>query len=217
MLLPFSNPFETKMRRVVERIKNGEKIKKPKWMDKDVLDDLHSAVEYSKLIEKSMGSELVFGILFGGVVRTPFESHIHSDIDLMLIYQKNVIFIPSKNSRVSVISYPQSFFESMIKSDKPESAFIRDVLLQAHAVLVGDQKKASLLRDAALQNFSVIDLVPLIIHRIKKSGLSIDEKGIGFAIEMLGVDSWVFSNQENLKIIMNAIFEANSSAANING
>ncbi|MEM4195236.1 MAG: hypothetical protein QXY05_02915, partial [Candidatus Anstonellales archaeon] len=69
----------------------------------------------------------------------------------------------------------------------------------------------------ALQNFSVIDLVPLIIHRIKKSGLSIDEKGIGFAIEMLGVDSWVFSNQENLKIIMNAIFEANSSAANIDG
>lgn len=216
--LPFKNTYENRMREIIQNIKNEAHMVRAKWIHRDVLEDVKAAVYYSLKLKESMGEGLQEAILFGGVMRTPFESHAQSDVDLMIIFSSREGFTRPENGRISFLLYPDYFLSDRIGADTPESSFMRNVFLQAHAVLVGDADKAAELRAVAQENFKYMDVAQLVRHRIRKHKLDFEEKSVNFALEKLGVMPWVFSDPNVLKKIINAVAELEQlSAANIYG
>jgi predicted nucleotidyltransferase len=206
MPLPFANPYEARMRRIVKSIKSGKDIKPPEWMHKDVFEDLRAALDYSSKIREKMGDNLSFVLLFGGIMRAPFESHKKSDIDIIVVLRSYCRFLQPEERRISPLFYPEGFVYEIIKDQKPESSFVRNVFLQSQATLEGKVGKTRFLRSIAQKNFVPTDLAPLILHRIKKYGLDVSEKNIGLVIKTLGVLPWVFEQPSAYEEILDAVF-----------
>jgi len=210
--LTFANTYEQKMRRFIKDLKSDKKANIPKWMHKDVFEDLLTALDYSSKLKEDMGENLSFVLLFGGIMRAPFESHKKSDIDLMVVLRSYCKFFQPEERRVSILFYPESFLYCMIKAQKPESSFMKNVFLQAHATVEGSTRKVGFLRSVARKNFVPADLVPLILHRIKKYGLDVSEKTIELAIETLGILPWVFEPPSAYEEIVEGVFRFGGSA-----
>jgi len=213
MRLPFANTYEQEMRRFIKDLKADKKASIPEWMDKEVFEDVLAALDYSSRLKENMGKNLSFVLLFGGVMRTPFESHRKSDIDILLVYSSHSGFIRPDEARMSVLSYPESFLYSTIGGRKPESSFLRNVFLQAQATLEGSAGKARYLRWVAQKNFTLTDLAPLILHRIKKYKLDVCERTIDLVAETLGVLPWVLECPSAYEEIIDAVFRLGGSAA----